>query len=167
MAAYCAIIYPIWLIVLMSVLLDFFQRIASHLNGKWLRLAVITVVPILTIYFAARNFNSGKFIEQHSLKMESPLRNDRIAKINATQAITSLNLPSNTIIFNCRDLETMSILFFTNYLAYERFPDEANINRLIDDGYTIAYWQDEYTPKYFADNPEIIKLSRNDYSMTQ
>ena len=62
------------------------------------------------------------------------------------------------MIFNCKSFEDTELMFYQNCNAYHWYPDEKELNKLLNDGYKIAAFKshtNQPLPNYMTEHPQV------------
>lgn len=119
------------------------QNEAYFLKNKYFK-----YLPIIIIILSIR----------YSIERVKPFQNTEKLAIEKQQIMNynkQLNNPK-TVIFNTKNF--IEIMFYTDFVAYEKLPSQADIESIRKQGYVIAILKSDNLPNYILNDPHILKL---------
>ena len=156
-SAFCTPMLPI-AITLMTLgyylIYRFFRSMINHeRTADYLNVILIFIVGI----FFIRPF---EVLEYRSSRNEA--RNIKMYNVEIYKKLDKI-LPDDYVIFNCKSLEDVDVMFYTNNNAYQFWPDTLKIDSIISLDYKVAVFPDhkkQFLPDYFCDHEEILVLEK-------
>ncbi|MBA3705572.1 MAG: glycosyltransferase family 39 protein [Bacteroidetes bacterium] len=162
MISFCFLVSPLIFLSIATLITVFL----SFIREKLLKFRVVQhlIIVSLLIMFTWMNFDLYNTACKHT--MIKPDENDKRAeKINDVLFIKTLKdkLPSEDyVIFNCKPFRNISIMFYTNFIAYD-FPLSYNNYLILKARKTkLAVIDNERLPDYLLNDSAIVKVRAPD-----
>lgn len=94
------------------------------------------------------------------MENRSATNEERNAKIANTRIFKKIDtLPPDCLVFNCKSYEDIDMLFYNRYNAHSWCPSEADLKKLLAEGYKIAVFQahkGKKLPDYIVPHPNLV-----------
>jgi 4-amino-4-deoxy-L-arabinose transferase-like glycosyltransferase len=165
MISFCFIVSPFIFLALATILnkLVEFVKVKIHVNSVYKNLIIILIM--LLISWA--NLNLYRIAYKHTLLITTNDNDKREQKIKDTQFIKSLSnlLPQKElVIFNCKKEKNIPIMFYTQFIAYDRLMNFEEYLELKNKKISCAVIDNGKLPQFLAEDPLILKVKAPDNS---
>jgi 4-amino-4-deoxy-L-arabinose transferase-like glycosyltransferase len=90
-------------------------------------------------------------------------RSNRIHSVQVFKELANMHLDEATVVFNCKELDPVMLMFYTPYIAYSGLPDEADMDMLLNSGRSLAAFDNGQMDAFFERYPGIIRLDLGYY----
>ncbi|MGL5890168.1 MAG: ArnT family glycosyltransferase, partial [Bacteroidia bacterium] len=159
MIAFCMIVSPFFFLglgALVDTVIQFLKRKIKYNHFE----SIFRPVALLTVCFFLLNFNK---IRNYHTNWKPHDNCNRIGDLNQMAFNAKLNAQlgnNNYVVFNAgvRVGGNISVMFYTNYVAYEFLPTEKQIAEVKSKNYKIAVYDNAALPEYILNDPEIVKI---------
>lgn len=159
MIAFCMIVAPFFFLGMASIVETAFVFLSKKINNKYILLIISSFTLIIICFFLIRfskieNFHTDK----------NPKDNcNRIVDIKQMKLIDNLNQNyknNNLVIFNS-DIRLhghISVMYFTNHIAYNFTPNENQVNKMKEMKLNIAILDNDSLPEFIKMDNKIQKI---------
>ncbi len=138
----------------------FFQIII--LNRKVVKKRILLVLfPIIILsVLATLSLDIEKIQLNHTFWKQSEFdyRGIRIRDTEIIKTLPDILPPGDYVIMNCRQLEHVLVMFYTDYTAYDFMLSYDNYKVLKDKGVKMAVFDNNNLPDYLLNDPEVFKI---------
>jgi 4-amino-4-deoxy-L-arabinose transferase-like glycosyltransferase len=157
MVPYCLIVSSIFYIALGS-LLNYFFVFADLLIKRKVVVKLIITATLLIVGFA--DFNYYKIHKNH---VDSPENKDTYTYEVTKDTKVIKDLPNKLdgkdyVLFNCKKMEHLAILFYTGFNAYDFIPEEETVKSLERHNIKMAFNDNGKLPEYILNDSSIVKI---------
>lgn len=163
MVSFCFIVSPIVFLSLASLVENFIIFLKNKLFNRIVVQHFIVVVLLFII--AWLNLDLHQIAYKHTLLITQNDNDKRSEKINDAifiKAIINKLSSEDYVIFNCKPQRNISIMFYTNFIAYDRQLDYANYLILKKKRIKLAVIDNKKLPEFIINDSEIIKIQAPD-----
>jgi hypothetical protein len=136
--------------------------ISKQKNGLYMKL-----VATLLVFGSFMNINVGRLEHFHTdREVKDVYRKTRLNNSGIFKSIAGV-YPESTVIFNAGTWNSVPLMFYTGYTAYDKIPDSKMIESAKKQNRTIVVFTQDSLPDYIANDSTIIlrndNLIRNEY----
>jgi 4-amino-4-deoxy-L-arabinose transferase-like glycosyltransferase len=110
----------------------------------------------LFLIITAFNIFSYKDIKERHTKKSINYRNERLETQCRIEIAIKKISESNYVFFNCGGFHHVPLMFYSNNIAYNYLPTEAQIKLVKSKGYKLAVFHSDNLPKYILEDKEIF-----------
>jgi hypothetical protein len=163
MVSFCFIVSPIIFISLGSIMENLFAFIKRKLVKRKLIQYPLILIMLLLILFG--NLDMHQIAYKHTLLINPNDTDKRIEKINDALFIKSLKkqlITDDYVIFNCKPERDISIMFYTNYIAYRIPLSFENYTNLKNQKIKIAVIDNGKLSNFIKNDSTIVKIKAPD-----
>ena len=155
MTTFTGLVLPLVIIVLANFLV-------SVINFIKIKRVHNTVLITSTIAVTTLLLDINLILKTHTLTYipeESKGRKEDIEGMKKIKEISKVIKDDKAVIFNCRSIGNIKIMFYTNFTAYDFIPSEKQCELVKRKGYKIAILQDGNLPAFIENDKDVIKLA--------
>jgi hypothetical protein len=163
MSSFCFIVSPFIFLSLASLIDFLLLFIKNKLVNKIMVYQILCICLLSVISW--ENINFLQIAYTHTMLVKPNDNDKRIEKINDAIFIKTLKekLPSEDyVIFNCKPQRNISIMFYTNFIAYDQQLSYSNCLLLKNKKIKLAVIDNGKLPAYLANDSAIIKIPAPD-----
>jgi 4-amino-4-deoxy-L-arabinose transferase-like glycosyltransferase len=162
---------PLFTVIVTPLLLLFsaasINSTAVTLLAKHTGKLLVSLLAILLAVGSFLNINMGRLEHYHTSRdVKEIYRKTRLNNSEIFKSIAGV-YPENTVIFNAGTWNSVALMFYTGYTAYDKIPDAYMIESAKKQKRTIVVFTQDSLPDYIANDSEIIirndNLIRNEY----
>lgn len=163
MISFCFIVSPIIFLSLASLIENFML----FLKNKFLKKSIvqhIIVIPLL-VFISWENLDLYQIAYKHTLRITQNDNDKRNEKINDVKFIKTLKnklISEDYVIFNCKPQRNISIMFYTNFIAYDKQLDYATYLSLKNKKIKLAVIDNKKLPVFILNDFSIVKIKAPD-----
>jgi hypothetical protein len=159
MLSFCIIVSPFIFLGFANLYIHFVGFITKLINSGKARIFVEqSLFILLCIYF----FNYFQIQKNHDfgLKELSDYRKHKIKERLVIKSLSSYLPNKNYIIFNATASQggNISVMFYSDYIAYRHIPSIRECNLVLKKGYKIAVLDRGVIPEYIRNDNRIVKV---------
>ncbi|MFM2016992.1 MAG: hypothetical protein RL007_648 [Bacteroidota bacterium] len=163
MPLFTVIVTPLLLIFSASAINSAAEILLSKQNNRF----SMAGIAILLAIGSFLNINMGRLEHYHTSRdVKEIYRKTRLNNSDIFKSIAGV-YPENTVIFNAGTWNSVALMFYTGYTAYDKIPDAYMIESAKKQKRTIVVFTQDSLPDYIANDSEIIirndNLIRNEY----
>ena len=154
-----------YFIFVSTLCLDFLMKLINGKFGLSIERIALFVITISISYFAFRYETLNNF---HSNGISTYNWENKAAKEHNTEIYKSLDtyLKGEYIVLNCKGMEDVEAMFYSNQNVYNWWPKENQIDSLKQEGYKIAAFtshSNQILPDFILNDPQIIIIDMELY----
>ncbi len=158
MVAFCFIISPIIFLALASLIEKLILYFESRVVERIILKALITSSFLSLIAWG--NINLRKIAYKHTMLIRPNDNDGRLVKINDDRFIHFLanKITKDYIVLNCKQLQNITLMFYTGCIAYDKLPSIDEFNELKKNKYNLAAIDNGKLPIYISEDPSVLKI---------
>lgn len=163
MISFCFIVSPFFFLSLASLIENCITFLKNRFLKKTVLQNLIAVSLLFTIGF--ENLDLYQIAYKHTLLITQNDNDKRIEKINDVRFIKTLKskLPSEDyVIFNCKPQRNISIMFYTNFIAYDSQLGYDNYLILKKQNIKLAVIDNLKLPAFLINDTSVVKIKAPD-----
>jgi 4-amino-4-deoxy-L-arabinose transferase len=156
MTAFCFPVCSIIFIAMGNVL----DKIVAWLRTVLSRKAALIIAAGAVVLIGVLNLAIEKLQSMHTpwKPNDADMRYFRIVDKYMYKRLPQQLPEGDFVIFGCREREHVMVMFYTDYTAYDRVPDEKTIAELKSKGIKMAAYDYAWLPDHIRKDPGIIKI---------
>jgi len=157
MPSFTIVISMLIFIAFASLFEYFLKTITSFVKIKWIQ-NFIFILLVLTLFIF--RFDIELLQKKHTLWKKDNYTT--WVQINNKKVFESLQLPSNTVLFNVKDRHYIEAMFYTDLPSYNIIPSFQQYLEMKEKDGTIAIFEllDGELPEYLTHDPEVIFINK-------
>jgi len=163
MIGFCFIVSPFIFLSLAALIKDILHRLREKLFKRAVFQNGFIVSALVLICWG--NLNLHKIAYKHTLEVKPNDNDKRADKIRDAAFIRSLPglLPSaDYVIFNCKEEKNIGIMFYTDFIAYDKPLEYNTYLQLKNKNIKLAVIDNGKLPAYILNDPAVIRIQAPD-----
>ncbi|MCW3102896.1 MAG: hypothetical protein JWO09_1336 [Bacteroidetes bacterium] len=163
MIAFCFIVSPFIFLSLAALIKDILGLVKEKLFKRAAFQKGFMVLTLLLICWG--NLNLYKIAYKHTLEVKPNDNDKRADKIRDAAFIKSLAtiLPSpDYVIFNCKEEKNIGIMFYTDFIAYDKPLEYNTYLQLKKQNIKLAVIDNGKLPDYILNDPAVVRIQAPD-----
>lgn len=164
MISFCIIVSPFFFLGLGALFDQGYQLLKLKLQNRTILNVIFSSIAIVTCMFL---LNLQKIQNYHTdwKPTDNCNRADELAQMKFIETLIKELGTEKFVVFNAdiRAQGHISVMFYTNYVAYNTIPSLAEIENIKRQGYKIAILDKQNLPDYIESNYEIVKFNSLDF----